>query len=335
MALEMEVIKEAVAKLPAVVGRVPRKLGYVVNFSFHVWYKVVERYMRARAAQYGISDVALLDANQSLETELKAMDRLIAEGVDALIITPVPAAALEQITERAAAAKIPLVIEANPVPGMATMVAICDYDAGFKTGRWAGEYLKNQGVNTPSVLDIAYPLLRPCLLRSEGFLDGLRSVLPATSLAERVNGEARVDVAAGLTRGALTKNPGINVVFAMDDESIHGGMEAVRAMNLRGEPPLMVGFGLAGDDDKERLLEGGEGLLKASLAMFPEWVGVRCVDQAVRLYNGLPVKTHDVVPTLPLTQQSLTTCFTRTHGGWVPDFAAIAKIPREDRCAKI
>jgi ribose transport system substrate-binding protein len=333
MTIDQYAVEQVVGKFATVPGRVPRRIGYVVNFSFHIWYKLVAAYMSARAKQYGIAEVKVLDARQDLATELAAVDSLIAAGVDALIVTPVPGAGVEAIVSKAAQAKVPLVLEANPIAGMSTLVAICDYDAGVKSGAWAGEYMKKLGITQGNLLDISFPPLRPCLLRSEGFLEGLRSILPDSVLIERVNGEARVDVARGLTEQALSRHPEVNVIFGIDDESTHGGAEAIRAMKLDQNKFTLVGFGLAGDDEKARLLDGG--MLKAGLAMFPEWVGIRCVDQAVRLFNGIPVRVHDVVPTLPVSKDTIATYFTKAAHGWLPRFDVIASIPVEDRCERI
>jgi ribose transport system substrate-binding protein len=330
--LRMSLITDALARLPLVDARPPRTIGYVVNFSFHIWYTVVENYMRARAAQYGIDEVTVLDANLDIATELAAVDQLLSMEVDLLIVTPVAAPGVEAIVTKAAAANVPLVLEANPVPGMTTMVAICDYDAGFKSGKWAGDFVKEHLGNRAHLLDIAFPPLRPCLLRSEGFLDGLRSVVPQTSLVARVNGQARVDVARDCTLEMLTKHPEINVVFGMDDESTHGGLEAVQKLGIDDSKIMLFGFGLAGDEDKSRLQKPSP--WKASLAMFPEWVGLRCVDQGVRVFNGQHVNQHDVVPTIPVSPETLTTYFAKRAGEWTPNLRAIASLPLEDRCTK-
>jgi ABC-type sugar transport system substrate-binding protein len=217
---------------------------------------------------------------------------------------------------------------------MSTMVAICDYDAGKKTGVWTGQYLESSaGSNSVDVLDIAFPRLRPCLLRSEGFLDGLRATLPAARLAERINGEAVVEIAKERSREALRRHPGVRVMFAMDDESLQGGLQAARELGMEKRGIVAVGFGLAGNDDKERLLAGGP--WKASLAMFPEWVGARCVDQAVRLGAGHPVREHDIVPTVPVSRESLGTYFRKDGATWYPSFPAILSVPVEQHCAKV
>ena len=326
-------LQDSIARLPVVGGKRPQRLGYVVNFSFHIWYKVVENYMRARAAQYGIAEVIVRDANLDLATELDAVDTLIREGVDALVVTPVAAPGVEAIVAKARAARIPLVLEANPIAGMSTMVAICDYDAGVQSGLWAGEYTRKHLGNRAHLLDIAFPTLRPCLLRSDGFLDGLKSVVPGTNLVARVNGEARVDVAGRLTREVLGKHPEVNVVFGMDDESTHGAQEAIEGMGIDPSRILLFGFGLAGDADKNRLLHPGP--WKASLAMFPEWVGVRCVDQAVRIVNAETVNPHDVVPTIPIARDTLEKYFVKSGETWMPDFPAIGAIPANAKCTKI
>lgn len=326
-------IKSAVRELPTISGKIPEKIGYVVNYSFHIWYKVVMNVMRERAAQYGISEVNIRDAKMDIQTELEAMDELIEEKVDILIVTPVASPEVHQIMHKAVKAGIPLVLEANPVEGMTTMVAICDYDAGVKVGKWAGEYTRLHFGGMANILDIAYPPLRPCLMRSEGFLAGLRSVIPNARLVDRVNGEAMVETSCELAKEVLQRNLEVNIVFGMDDESIHGGLKAVEEMEINTENILLAGFGMAGDEDKDHLMKGGP--WKVSTAMFPEWVGLRCVDQAVRLYNGIPVNKHEVTPTFPVTKENLTEYYIKTIEGWIPKFKAIAKIEREEVCSKI
>ncbi len=333
MSAKMKIIEKRLADLPLVDATPPRKVGYVVNYSFHIWYKVVMDLMKARAAQYGSAEVLICDAKQDLHTELNAMDELLAAGVDVLIVTPVADPQIDRIMEKTRAAGIPLVLEANPIPGMTTMVAICDYDAGVKAGKWAGNYANTHLGGVAKVLDIAYPPLRPCLLRSQGFFDGLRSVLPNAELVARVNGQAVVEISSDLTQKALAKRPDINIIFGMDDESIHGGLHAVHELGVDESKMLLVGFGMAGDEDKDILMKGG--CWKASTAMFPEWVGLRCIDQAVKVFNRLPVQTHDVSPTVVVSQENLTRYFSHTEAGWIPDFAAIAAIEREEQCTKV
>ena len=326
-------LKESISRVALVQGAVPRRIGYVVNYSFHIWYKVVMNVIKERAAQYGIQEVLVRDADLKLETELAAVDELIQEKVDVLVVTPVAALGVEAIVEKAGAAGIPLVLEANPLEGMTTIVAICDYDAGVKAGRWVGEYAKKNFDGRANILDIAYPPLRPCLLRSEGFFDGVCSVLPEARLVERVNGEAVVETSTRLAKDVISRHPEVNIIFGMDDESIHGGLKAVKEIAVNEGDFVLAGFGMAGDQDKDLLLDGGP--WKVSTAMFPEWVGLRCVDLAVKLFNGEEVKSHDITPTLAVTKDSLPSYYVKTEKGWIPNFETISQIAIEAECARV
>ena len=71
------------------------------------------------------------DANLDVAKQVAAAEDFIAKGVDVLIITPVNEEGVVPLLRQAKAANIPVVLEGNPVKGMTTMVAICDYDTGY------------------------------------------------------------------------------------------------------------------------------------------------------------------------------------------------------------
>ena len=50
------------------------------------------------------------------------------------------------------------------------------------------------------------------------------------------------------------------------------------------ETVVLAGFGLAGEHEKDWLMR--REALKVSAAMFPEYVGLRCLDGVIKLYDG-------------------------------------------------
>ena len=181
----------ALASLPLVtVASAPRRIGYLVNYSFHIWYQILLEVMKRRAAQYGAA-LVVRDARLSRDDQLRQARELLAE-VDALILTPAADSGLEPVLGWAAERGVPVVVEANPVAGMKTLVAICDYDAGYKLGRWVGENITAPAGESLRVLDAGLPGLRPCLLRSEGFIAGLRAAQPSTEVVARINRQLAV-----------------------------------------------------------------------------------------------------------------------------------------------
>jgi len=309
---------------------VPERIGYVVNYAMHEWYQNVMKGMRERVAEYGIQ-LEIIDANLDMARQIAAAEDLIAKQVDVLIVTPVDQRGAEPILDMAEAAGIPVVIEASAVEGMKTMVAISDYDAGVKVGEWAGEYVQEHLDGRANVLDITLSALRPTVLRSMGFADGIRSVIDDVEIFQ-VEGQGLKDEAVRVATDALTADPTINVIFGINDDSALGGLQAYQAAGLDESELLVIGFGLEGVAGKSALLAGGP--YKVSAAMFPEYVGLRCIDQAILVYNDMPVKLHEVTPTMAMTADLLPEYYDQVEDDWEPNFAAIATIPTEERPTK-
>lgn len=305
----------------------PKRIGYLTNYSFHIWYQILIEIIRRRAAQYGAS-VTLLDAELSVERQLDQARQLMDE-VDALILTPAATEGLESVVKQGRERQIPLVVEANPVKGMKTLVAICDYDAGFALGMWVGQ---NVRIARPlRVLDMGLPTLRPCLLRSEGFIDGLKAIQPDAAFANRLNGEGSKIIARRLAE-PIFKAGKVDVIFAMDDETGQGALEAY--LEAGGDPDqiTLATFGLAGNHEKDMLSAGGP--LKVGAAMFPEYVAARCVDNVMRVHAGHEVQRRDVIPAIPVTAEILPKFYPKIDGVWTPDLRAVASLRTSVSCTQ-
>ena len=136
-----------------VVSKKPKKVGYLTNYSFHIWYQIVIEILKRRGAQYGV-EVEAVEAGLSVENQIKQAREMIGT-VDAIILTPANTEGLEEILKMAAETGTPVLVEANPVEGMVTMVAICDYDAGYDLGVWVGNNVKRDD-GPLRILDVGF-----------------------------------------------------------------------------------------------------------------------------------------------------------------------------------
>lgn len=322
----------AICAVPLVEAKkTPRRIGYLTNYSFHIWYQIVIEILKRRGAQYG-AEIVVLDAELSVANQINQAREMLKD-VDALILTPAATEGLEEILKMAEEAGKPVVVEANPVAGMATMVAICDYDAGYDLGVWVGENVKKADGSALRILDVGLPTLRPCLLRSEGFADGVRSVQPDAQVVASINGEATPSIARRIALETLRETGDVDVIFAMDDETGQGAYQGYVDAGFDPNTVTIAGFGLAGEHEKEWLLR--REALKVSAAMFPEYVGLRCIDSTIRLYNGENVPVRDVIPALPMTAEMLEKYYPKKDGVWTPDFEAVAAIPVKGDCTRV
>lgn len=286
-----------VMAVSAKADEMPKRIGYVVNYATHEWYQNVIKGMKDHAAELGIT-VEVKDANLDVAKQVSAAEDFIAQGVDVLILTPVNEEGVVPLLRRAKAAGMPVVLEGNPVKGMTTMVAICDYDTGYDAGVKAGEYAKENLGGVANVMNVGLPLLSAGVLRSEGFMDGIRTVLPEAALVHDLDGGGNPDRALEVSTAALAQNDDINVIYGINDSSSLGGLQAWKAAGKSQDGLLVVGT-------------GGEGLAfinaietepsyHIEAAMFPEKEGFTTIDAAVALFNNKPVPEHIVSPTAAL-----------------------------------
>jgi len=322
----------AIAAVPLVAAaKTPKKIGYLTNYSFHIWYQIIIEILKRRGKQYG-AEIVVKDAGLSVENQIEQAREMLKE-VDAIILTPAATEGLKEILRMAEEAGKPVLVEANPVEGMRTMVAICDYDAGYDLGVWVGQNVKNSDDSPLRILDVGLPALRPCLLRSEGFVEGVRSVQPDAIVAASINGEATPPIARRVARETLEKTGDIDVIFAMDDETAQGAYQGYLDAGFDEHSVTIAGFGLSGEHEKNWMMK--KEALKVSQAMFPEYVGLRCLDGIIKLFNGEEVPLRDVIPTVPMTAEKLEKYYPKKDGVWTPDFEAIAAIPAKGDCTKV
>lgn len=325
-------LDEAIGAVPLVEAtKTPKRVGYLTNYSFHIWYQIVIEVMKRRGSQYGI-ELDIMDANLSVENQI-AQARELVQRVDALVLTPANTNGLEEVLKIGAEAGVPVVVEANPVDGMSTLVAICDYDAGFDLGTWVGSNVKNENGSPLRILDVGLPWLRPCLLRSEGFVDGVRSVQPDAIVTASINGEATPSIAQKIAKETLAEKGDVDVIFAMDDETAQGAYKGYLEAGFDSDTVTVAGFGLSGEHEKEWMMR--REALKVSQAMFPEYVGLRCIDGVVKLFDGQEVPVRDVTPTVSMMADNLEKYYPKRDGVWTPDLEAIAAIPTKGSCTKV
>jgi ABC-type sugar transport system substrate-binding protein len=206
----------------------PQTVGHIVNFATHEWYQNVIRGMQDRADQLGIT-LEVKDANLDIARQIAAAEDFMAQGVDVRIITPVNEEGEVRLLRRAAEEAMPVVPEGNRLRGMTTMVAIRDHDTGYHAGVAAGEYARDNLGGVARVMNVGLPLLSATVLRSMGFMDGLRRIIPDATLVHDLDGGGNPDRSLEVASAALAQKADINIIFGINDSAALGGLQARKA----------------------------------------------------------------------------------------------------------
>ncbi len=262
----------------------------------------------------GVSLRASGSSNPDSYPSPAAAEGSLVDRVDVLIATSLDPQTDRALTDRAAKKNIPIVAESLGANGMGTVVSVDNFEAARALGIWAGQYLR-QHSQQASVLDLTYRLSNT-ESRSQGFIAGLREIIPSAHILLSINGQSRFQTAYQLTADALSVHPNINVIFAINDSTALGAIRACQDLNLDPDSVMVLTFGLEGNTLREELMREPSSFCKAGLAMFPEIVAPVCIQAAVRAFNNQPTEKHLFTPYAVLTCETLPHFYTRNEGDW-------------------
>ena len=258
----------------------------------------------------------------SLSTEPRRIEELnfltkpegkLVDRVDVLVATSVNPHYDRLLLERIGKKNIPIVAESLRVLDTPVFVATDNDRAGKDLGQWAGEYARQNWDGRAVVLDLTYHLANT-QARSRAFYKGVCEALSSEVELISLNAQSLYEVAYQLTHDALTVNRNINIIFAINDVSAWGAINACKDLQVDPQDIIVLPFGLEGDTLKNALLEGT--YCRAGLAMFPEIVGPVCVQAAIAAYNHQELPAHLVTPYMILTSSTLLDVYNHSDSGW-------------------
>lgn len=238
----------------------------------------------------------------------------LLDRADVLVAASLDPQSDRALMDRAAKKNIPVIGESLGTPGMKTIVAVDNYHAAFALGRWAGHYAEDHFDGRANVLDLSYSLSNT-QERSQGFIAGVREVIPGADLVLSVNAQSRPQIACQLTKDALNVHPHINLVFAINDSTARGAIQACAEIGADPDSLLILTFGLEGDTLKDALRRPSCHC-RAGLAMFPEVAGPVCVEAAIAAWKGSPMDKRLVTPHVILTGETLDKFYACRDGHW-------------------
>jgi ribose transport system substrate-binding protein len=267
---------------------------------------------------YGGAVSLRIDNIADTEKELSQLEQnpetLLLEKVDVLIATSVNPYYDNLLIDRTTKRNIPMIAESIEMPNQTTLITVDNYQAGYDLGCWAGKYLGQNGFKRANLLDLTFhqPNTQN---RSRGFVDGLSKTHPSYEMVLSINAQSRYVTAYQLVRDAFTVHPNINLIFAINDTTALGAINACRDLYIDPASMNVITFGLEGETLKNELMTPGS-YCKAGLAMFPEIVSLMCVESAIAAYNQQTKPESYITPHIVLTAETLPNYCSQTASGW-------------------
>ena len=185
------------------------------------------------------------------ETQVQAVESCMAAGVDGILITASDTKAITDVVGQAREQGI-LVIALDtpldPIDAADATFATDNFKAGELIGQWAAASVENPEEARIAMLDLSASQPSVDVLRDQGFLTGfgIETGDPAVIGDESDPRIAGNDVTSGNEEGGRTamenllqRDPGINVVYTINEPAAAGAYEALKSFGMEGNVTIV------------------------------------------------------------------------------------------------
>ncbi len=244
------------------------------NPFFSVIKSVARKTAEAKGFQFREND-AQFDANK----QAAAIEDFLAQGVNAILLNPVDSAAIAKSVEKANQKGVPVItVDVNADGGkIASFVASDNTKLGVLTGEYIAKRLNGKG----TVALLTHPTVTSGKNREEG-LKGVLSNYPDIKIVaeQATRGERLTSVT--VTENILTRSPKLDCIWAINDPTALGAIQAVKQAKREGKIFVVA---IDGSPEAVEAIKQG-GAFAASAAQYPQKMAVAAVEQAIRALHG-------------------------------------------------
>lgn len=245
------------------------------------WRVVMNNDIKAEAAKYPNLRVIFTDAAQDSQKQVRDVEKLLALGIDLLMISPNEAEPLTSVIEKANQTVPVIVIDREIKSDNYTLFIGAD---NREIGRKAGEFVAAcLGPGGGSVVEIGgLPGSMPATHRSEGFREVIAQH-PNIRIIDTVIADWLRDKAEDILYEKLPTYPHVDFIYAHNDPMALGAYRAAQRLGI--DDIMYVGIdGLPGPEGGIQLVQ--DGVFKATF-VYPTGGG-EAVEYAVKILNHEP-----------------------------------------------
>lgn len=276
------------------------RMGYItMDLGNPYFVKLVEG-MEEKAEELGIN-LSIHDGKNQTEPQIKAMETLITQKVDAIILSANDSEALTSLIAEAKEAGIAVIAANAEVKGPDAYIGSKEYNNGFLAGEIAGEYIRDNLDGQSQVAILKFGAIPAALERTRGQREGLLSIAPNAKIVEEVEASTR-ERGLKAVETLLQSNPDLNAVIGINDNAVLGAYEAMKAAGKDGEEIVLVGF----DAIEEALLKIKEGgIYRGTLDLSPYESGKVIIETAIKVIEDGPIEELIEFPAKKITPENV------------------------------
>lgn len=290
-------------------------VGYTVQSMENAYFVSIVEGMKAAAKDRGI-ELIVSDAAADANKHINHIEDFIAQGVDAIIISPVDQEAPVDAVKAAQEAGIPVISLDQEVKGSDAFYGISEYEYGYMGGKIAAEWLNEKEADgtIEDVLDsegkievvvVRYDMIKSVIDRAEGLKGGITENYTGEHEIVFVSEQnaANADEGFTLAETALTANPEISVFICINDSGALGVYEAC-LQHKEHTPENTCIVGLDALEEPLKLISE-DTMYKGTVDIQPSQKGADALDIVLDVLENGPKDEMMVYDMKPVTKANI------------------------------
>ncbi len=276
------------------------KVAYVtMDVTSPYFIKMIDG-MKEEAESLGI-ELSVHDGKYQAQPQIDAIDTLIAQEVDAIILSANDPAALQPSVDKAKEAGIKVIAANVEMKNTDAFVSLIEKEYGLAGGEIAGKYIAEKMGGKAEVIVLAFTQVPAVIQRTEGLKEGIKKYAPDSQIVAEVEANNR-ETGLKAVENALQKNPNANVVVGVSDDAVLGGYEAMTAAGKTGDNVCLVGLD-AVDEAIAKIKEGG--IYRGTVDIDPFGSGKLILNTTKKVLDGEKVTEMIKFPMNPVTPENI------------------------------
>jgi ribose transport system substrate-binding protein len=272
-------------------------VGVSVLTMTNPFFKVIGDNIKAELAKAGY-DTIVVSGEKDVAAQQRQVRDFIVKKVSAIVLCPCESRAIGPVIEEANRAGIPVFTAdiACLAPGAKVVSHIATDNLGG--GRLAAEaMIEALGEAGGKVAILDFRAAESCLLRVQGFKEVLdKHNAGRTSgqieIVAELPGEGAQDRGYAAAEDALTANPDIVGIFAINDPSALGARQALEKAG-KADQVKIIGFD-GQKDGKEAIRDG---MIYADPIQYPDRIGIQTAQSILAYFAGEEPEAVQLIPT--------------------------------------
>jgi signal transduction histidine kinase/AraC-like DNA-binding protein/CheY-like chemotaxis protein/ABC-type uncharacterized transport system substrate-binding protein len=268
------------------------RIGFSQCLSDHPWRDAMNRSIQIQASLYPKIDLTIYEAHNNIKKQIEHVERMIQDGTDVIIISPIEPDTIVNVIKRAYDKGIPVILIDRKINSQ-HFTAYVGGD-NLEVGRDVGNYIASSRKNNVKVIELrGADVSSPVLERNQGFRQVINR-FPGISILASVKGvetgipkeyfAAILDSLSGKT---------VDYVYAFNDDMALQAWEVARQKGLEEQIKFIGVDGLNGPNNGIELVR--EGILEATI-LYPTG-GAEAIELAMDVIDGKKVPKVNTLST--------------------------------------